>query len=363
MKSFVYTCQKSEINEMYDKLKAKLDNPALINFISNYDDFSDISAKLHDVFPNADIIGTTGYSFCNGNCNRDGISIFAVMGEVVVQGGVLEDISSHPIKHIKTVENALDKVKGEENNSVCFEFCTGAEEQVVTTLNFVLQKQNVGLIGGTSSATPSDKVKYVSYNGKIYQNSCVFAIVKSLKGRVKVYKENIYEAFGDSYTATDVDVQTRRVIKLDNKRATEVFAKGMGIKEDDILKYQFTNPLCREIKGETYICGIKEVFADGSIACYKNVYCNDLVKITDIGNYKSIINGTLDMIKNEFSNGISGFFSINCFHRYLYFEEQGYTLEYAKTMEKIHEHCGMISDGEQYNSQHVNLSMVCVVFE
>ena len=56
--------------------------------------------------------------------------------------------------------------------------------------------------------------------------------------------------------------------------------------------------------------------------------------------------------------------SINCILRYLFFENNNYTGEYAQMMNSMAQGChwGVVSDGEQYVEQHINQSMVCVVF-
>ena len=44
-------------------------------------------------------------------------------------------------------------------------------------------------------------------------------------------------------------------------------------------------------------------------------------------------------------------------------ECMGYFSTYAKDMASLGPHLGIVGGGEQYNNQHVNQTMVCVVFE
>ena len=43
--------------------------------------------------------------------------------------------------------------------------------------------------------------------------------------------------------------------------------------------------------------------------------------------------------------------------------KEGYMSTYAKDMASLDAHMGIVGGGEQYNNQHVNQTMVCVVFE
>ena len=47
----------------------------------------------------------------------------------------------------------------------------------------------------------------------------------------------------------------------------------------------------------------------------------------------------------------------------LLYEKEGYFSTYAKDMASLGPHLGIVGGGEQYNNQHVNQTMVCVVFE
>ena len=57
------------------------------------------------------------------------------------------------------------------------------------------------------------------------------------------------------------------------------------------------------------------------------------------------------------------FRSINCLFRYLLFSQEHYMQEYLKSMSALGSHAGLVGYGEHCNSQFVNQSMTCVVFE
>ena len=52
-----------------------------------------------------------------------------------------------------------------------------------------------------------------------------------------------------------------------------------------------------------------------------------------------------------------------CIFRYLFFSQERYMDQYLKTMGTLGMHAGLVGFGEHYNSQFVNQTMSCVVFE
>ena len=82
----------------------------------------------------------------------------------------------------------------------------------------------------------------------------------------------------------------------------------------------------------------------------------------ETNDYPSIVEETVRQIKGDFGR-ISGIFSINCIFRYLFFSQERYMDQYLKTMGTLGMHAGLVGFGEHYNSQFVNQTMSCVVFE
>ena len=84
--------------------------------------------------------------------------------------------------------------------------------------------------------------------------------------------------------------------------------------------------------------------------------------LLETNDYPSIVEETVRQIKGDFGR-ISGIFSINCIFRYLFFSQERYMDQYLKTMGTLGMHAGLVGFGEHYNSQFVNQTMSCVVFE
>lgn len=355
--------KNGSISKNLEQAKLELGNPSLIIFLAGYDEFKEYSTGLKNIFPDANIIGTTGISFLDNQCLNSGISITVFYEEIISQVGVLKEIDKYPLKYIKNLRDAVYQVGVKEQSTICFEFCTAYEERLVSTMNVVLEKNNIPLIGGTTSNTPADCNKLVSCNGEIYQNACVFAVIKNMHGVIKVVKENIFSPLQERYVATKVDTKNRILYELNGKKAWKTYADAFDTSMNAVQGMVLTNPLCRTIGEEHFICAIQAFNEDGSLSMYKNIHENDTIQVMNIEeNYKNVMINTMNRAKEELDK-ISGILSINCILRYLFFEKENFISEYASFMSSVGTHFGMVSDGEQFINQHINQSMVCAIFE
>ena len=69
-----------------------------------------------------------------------------------------------------------------------------------TAIYSVLGKRKISLMGGTGDAGK------VSANGKIYEDADAYALIRNNDGKIKVYKENIYQPMpGCRFIASKTD--------------------------------------------------------------------------------------------------------------------------------------------------------------
>lgn len=337
-------------------------NPTSIFIFSEFNKFKETVKYVNEIYPKITVVGTTGYSIIGKNILKNNIVLLAVEDGLEIKAGVLEEIDKYPVKYIKRLEDDVNNIKSNYDNTVCLEFCTGYEEVIVSTINSAIKKGNIPLIGGTSQGVDSDGKKYVSLNGKIYSDACIYALIKNINGKIKVYKENIFKNISNNMIATKVNTKERTILEINGINAGQVYCENLNISKNEISKKALTNPLGRIVGNDTFITAIKSVMKDNSLQCYKKINQNDVLNILELSTYKDIIKNTIDNINKEFKN-ISLILSINCILRFLLFESENYIDEYAKLMSSIGLHIGLISEGEQYINQHINQTMICVVFE
>ncbi len=183
MKSFVGV-GRGGVSAAIAEATRGLSAPQLIVFMASYDDLSQVSSYLKEQYPDAESIGTSGISLANGSVSDKQIVVTAFFDDTVVSAGVLEQISACPIAEIGCLEKKISQVHPNRDDTVCIEFCTGSEEKLVTTLNAAFDQKGVQLAGGTVFGVPEGKEAFVAYNGLLYEDACVFALIRNKSGNI-----------------------------------------------------------------------------------------------------------------------------------------------------------------------------------
>ncbi|MCI8668599.1 MAG: hypothetical protein HFI34_03585 [Lachnospiraceae bacterium] len=351
MKQFFGMSQSGNIEEAV----RGLNNPELIMLLSNSEQFEEHVKKLEDLFPNVPSIGCIGMSY-DTKVVEKGVGVIAFFDGVNAVANVLEEVSVMPVKYIERLEKDIEKVGASHKDTVCLDFCTGNDACVLTTIYSALKSQNISLIGGTGDAGK------VSANGKVYEDAVVYALVKNRGGRVKAYKENIYQPLSNyRFIASKTDKARYVLGELNGKSAKQTYQNILHVTEKEILTQTFKNPFGKINGKDTCIISIKDVEGN-ALTCFRQVNDSDVLILLQLGDYKNIIKNTIQTIHNDFPHP-SAVFSVNCLFRYLLFTENNYMQEYLYEMGKLGNHVGFVGYGEHYNNQFVNQSMTCVAFE
>lgn len=337
--------------------------PSMILFMTSYAQAAEVAAIIAQKYPNIPSIGTIGTKLVNGEVSEQNIAVLGLYEDAKVSCGVIEQISICPIVSILEVEQAVSSVAPGRDDTVLLEYCTNHEEKLVTTFTSCLEKHRIKLAGGTVFGAPEGAASIVAYNGQIYEDACVYAVIKNTTGRVQVYKENIYERQSDiHHFATKVDTSRKALIELDGKPAADVYKNEIGIPRDQIVDNVLRNPMGRAVGQQVFISSMNGLEPDGTLLNYKQINQNDCIYFLKLGDYKAIEQETRGKIQREMEH-ISLVISIDCIYRYVLYSNEGYFATYAKDMSSLGNHIGIISGGEQINNQHVNQTMVCAVFE
>ncbi len=331
--------------------------PKLLLLMSNAKQFEQHVEELEKQFPGVPSIGCIGGSYSGQTVQADGgVAVVAFEGNLTVAANVLEQASTMPVKYIGRLEVDLDRVKAAENNTVCIDFCTGNDACVLTTIYSVLGKRKISLMGGTGDAGK------VSANGKIYEDADAYALIRNNDGKIKVYKENIYQPMpGCRFIASKTDRSKYLLGELNGKPARKVYQDLLQISDKDIETQTFKNPFGKMNGQDVCIISIKNVEGD-KLACYRQINDSDVLTLLEAKDFSKVVDDTIQQIHRDFKH-VSGVFSVNCIFRYLFFTQEHYFDTYLKTMATLGDHAGLIGFGEHYNQQFVNQTMTCVVFE
>lgn len=331
-------------------------NPKLIMmYVADADEFDSKVEELERLFPGVPSTGCIAMAYDKTTYEK-GVSIIAFTEGVDVVTGVIKDVSTSPVKSVPDLEDNINTIKPGKENTVMIDFCTGNDACVLTTIHGLLEQNNVALMGGTGDAGK------VSCNGKIYEDSDAYALVKNLNGKVKVFKENIYKPMeGFRFIASETDRSKYYVGKLNGKSAKKVYSESLGISESQIKDQTFQNPLGKMVGKDICIISLKDIDGEG-LCCFRQVNDSDVLTLLKAEDIKVVVQDTLNDIKSEFSK-ISCVFSVNCVFRYIYLNGDSSFDNYLGLMSELPGHCGYVGYGEHCNSQFVNQSMSCVVFE
>lgn len=332
-----------------------LERPQFIMLLSNNSQFEDHVRALEKLYPSVPSIGCIGMSY-DTRITENGVGVIAFLDGVTATANVLEQVSSMPVKYIRRLVQDTAKVNASQHNTVCIDFCAGNDACVLTTMYTVLKDKGIQLVGGTGDAGK------VSANGRVYEDAVAYGLVQNQKGRVKTYKENIYHQLGSyRFIASNTDRAKYIIGSLNGKPAKQVYQSILNVTDQQILTQTFQNPFGKINGNDMCIVSIKEVNGN-SLACFRQVNDSDVLVLLELGDYEAIVRNTISTICREFPRR-SAVFSVNCLFRYKLFSERGYMQKYLQQMGTLGSHAGFVGYGEHHNSQFVNQSMTCVVFE
>ncbi|SDB27633.1 FIST N-terminal domain-containing protein [Eubacterium oxidoreducens] len=355
--------QKKAAKEAVAEATTKISAPAGIYFQSSYESLEEISGLLAEKYPDVPLIGTSATSYV-GKVVSDQILVVVAFGQgAQVKSGVLRFLSTSPLYDIDDLDQALTSLSATADNTVCLEYCTNDEEQLVSSMNVALEKRGITLAGGTVFGVPNGKTAYVCVDGAIYEDACAWLVVKNTSGKIRTYSENIYGIPVDAkrHVATEVNTSNRELISLDHQAATSVYEQETGVGGNAIVDNALQNPLGRIVGDDTYIISPYELGKNGSIISYKRVNENDTIAILELLDYDQINEQTREKIASD--GKVSFVFTINCIYRHILFGNEKYMDRFLSNMEDLGPHVGVVGGGEQYKLQHVNQTMVVVVFE
>lgn len=351
VKQFFGMSQRGDLDEALQGLRS----PQFIMLFSNGNQFEDHVNALEKRFPGVPSIGCIGMSY-QSRMVENGVGIIAFGDGVNAAANVLEGVSTAPVKYIQRLERDVQAVGGSGRDTVCIDFCSGNDACVLTTINTVLRRREIPLVGGTG-----DK-GMVSANGRIYPDAVAYALVHNQNGRVKTYKENIYHQLGNyRFVASNTNRADYVLGSLNGQPAKQVYKSILHVTDEEILTRTFQNPFGKINGDDTCIISIKAVNGN-ALTCFRQVNDSDVLILLELGDYRAIVQDTIRQICRDFPRR-SAIFSVNCLFRYKLFSERGYMQTYLQDMAALGPHAGFVGYGEHYNNRFVNQSMACAVFE
>ena len=252
-------------------------------------------------------------------------------------------------------------------NTVCMEFVTSlasCEEIVLDTFKEALKETKIPLFGASSGAPDDSIMTYVSLDGTVYDEACVYLFIHNEQGRIFLHKELSYKPSSFTFTSTDVDCEHRILYELDDRPAAAFLCDKLGIKRSKLIDYLHTHPLGHKMNDELHVIAAKDVCKDGSIECYATLYNRTDLSLLESEKPKAVWERTRKQIIDK--NGIKPSFCIVVTCCILVDNYIGRKLlsEYCDVLsDNYGEFIGMSGCGEQVGYDHLNQSTVLAVFE
>lgn len=362
MKAKLGSSHQQELTAALAEALADVRQATFILVQTTLGDLKQVATYLQTNFPGVASLATSGQSYLATGAEQTLVALAFEAG-VAVETGVLTKLATAPLRDLYTLEQKLQAIKPNQQNTICVEYCTNDEEVTVSSMNVALEKYGVPLLGG-SVFDEQKRTSEVLVDGQVYQDACGFALIKNLDGKINTYSENIYEPVSNAsrHIATKVDLKTKTLVELDNQPAAEVYSQETGLPAQQIIENVLNQPLGRLVGDNYYIFSMHELAANGALVNYKRVNKNDTVAILQLADYQTINRQTLERIKRD-NPRPELILSFNCIFRHQLFQKEGYLPTYLRQMGTLGPYLGYVCGGEQYGKQHVNQTMICAVFE
>ncbi len=364
MQVAVGTSTKSDIKAAVDEAALRIKQANLIIMLSSYGQLEEGAKLVKEKFPDVPLMGTSATTYYSKDSSDSRLILIAFGQDAIAQVGLVSQLSTAPMVDIPALEDKLKKIVPGKEDTVCIEFCTGNEERLVTSLNVALEKAGVSLAGGTIFGIPEGAESLAMVDGQVYKDACCYAIIKNTSGKARVYSELIFKPMEGAkpHIATSVNLAAKELITLDGRPAADVYCQDAGVTKSQIGTSVLTNPLGRIIGDEIFIASCYDVGKNNSLINYKKINTNDTISVMELVDYEAKGADTRRKMTSD-AKKISFVFSVNCIYRHLLFDGRGYLPAFLSSMASLGTHVGIVGGGEQCNKQHVNQTMVAVVFE
>ena len=350
----------------YEKLASQNCCPKLIIFYSDYADLWYYAKQFKEKFPEATSIGcSTCINFCTEGYSEKGVSAMAIYNGIECSSGLVYEVSRHPKNYSQHIRDALKSLTSTDN-TCCVEFTTSGfrcEELVLDTFEEILNGTDIKIAGSTAGSNVDEKTSLVALNGDIYVETCAFVFIHNMKGKIQLYRENIFRPTSHQLRITDVDCEEQRVYEFEYKPAAEVLTNLLHVDKKELLQTLKINPIGRIEGDNILISEAKEVLPDDSIIYYTRLYNMTRVVLLELDHFDSVWNETQKhmtklMPKPSFS------IAVNCLSRYKLIKQEGKFDDFISRLNTIlGKYIGVSGYGEQIMFNNLNQSMVLICFE
>ena len=368
-----FTTKKKQSSQAVEDIVQNIhNNPQLILFFaSTVYDFEDVSMKLHESYPNTQVvgvtttgeIGTTGYA--EGTLSVQSYAREFGRCEAVL----MRDIVKYPIFDRPKLIAAAKKVgiqpssKNLAKEGLALVFPVGlkaAEEKMLSVVNSIFEQDGFTIFGGTAGDDAQFVTTKVSVNGEISQEGGATVFIKPNMD-FYIQKENIFEGTGKKVKITKANAEKRIVYEMDGRPAAQVYAEKIGTSVSSLNQQFSKHPLGRKFNEDHLIASPFQSKPDGSVEFYCQVYEGAILEILQPKDVQFEMQQTITRFQNKFE-ALHGVLGCNCILRKLQFKNEHQTEALNKQLKQLPNLSGFSSYGEQYNKSQLNQTLLLIGF-
>ena len=356
-------------DDVYERLSGN-GTPLLVIFSSDYDNFSIYSGMMHEKFPDSVVIGmSSDCNYSSEGFSEKGLSALAVYSGIECACGVLHEAGKRPIKYVNSVKDAIKKlgITEKESDRICsLEFTASVEyneELVLDTFRDARGSLKIPLFGSSAAVRRGTDRSYVSLNGDVYDDECVFVIIRNLNGRIEIISENTYRSTGKYFMATDVDCDSKTVYAFDERPAAAHLASLIGVETPVVARDISRFPIGRIYDDIIYTATGRSVGKDASIVFGSAVYNYSKAVLLEPDDPNRTAGRFVDKISDiGFEPSFS--FAVNCAFDFDIFADTGITGTFTKQIaEKAGIYTGVSGRNEQLGCANISKTMLLAAFE
>lgn len=359
---------KCAVDELYKQLKSR-EVPALVIFMAsiNYD-FEIATKEIKAYFPNSIVVGTTtaGEITKEGFTEQSIILTTLICDRTKIKAALIKDAVKFPILEKDKIQAAAQGCGitcGDTNahkNALAMTFINGnnkVEESILALLHAVINNEDFQVMGGLAGDNLTFEGTFISLDGEITSTGAIVIFMK-VAGKFKIIKENMYYPTGETFVLTDVDMENRKIKKIDHQVPAEVLAKKIKVPKEQLADKLLDHPLARVIGDESYICSFKRMDEAGMFESYASIMPNTKLEILKVGNVAQTVENTCQIIQ-ESMNNVQFIFFVNCILKTVDLKNKNLCDRVINIYEKhFSTFCGYSCYGEQYNKLCLNQTAV-----
>ncbi len=226
-----------------------------------------------------------------------------------------------------------------------------SEEWLAHTLYTKLPQ--VPFFGGSAGDELRFERTSVYWQGAFHSDMAVFGLIE-LDTPIALFQSELGGGQGEPMVITLADVQRRAVLQLNGLPAAEVYAAALGIREDALTPSIWQqHPLMVTVGNDQVARSISHIGSDSALVCLAAVESGLIVTIGEAARHPTDIDSLVQQAQRLIDD-VAGLLLIDC--------ALNVRREDASASARAIPTLTLRSFGEQFNGQHLNASVACLVF-